>query len=220
MVAKYPKHLFIVSFALTLVVFMAGLLLGFSLDNFRSSDILSSIKLNELETESYIVGESFLDNFEDNKCDTLSLRINEIKRITTKVGSQLSGFDEKSMTIKGDMDYLKRKYTILEVKFLVMLHQFKKECGTKVTTILFFYTKDDSDSKKQGYVLTDLSKRYKEDMVILSIDKDYTDESLVKMLKLKYDIQKSSTLVIDNEIKLEGFVSKDKLDQIIMERLG
>lgn len=212
---NYPTRAFIFSAIIALIIFLAGMLLGWSLDKFRESDILENIQINELNTQSYFLEKNFIKNSE-NICDILNSRVVNLRYTMTKIGSQLPANEEKSFWNQGvNLDYLKRKYTISEVEFLMLLRDLNENCGKNYTPILFFYTKDDSISRNQGYVLSWVNEKYQNNIVVFSFDKDYEDEPLINTLKLHYGISSTSTIVIDETIKKDGFVSKDEIDEIL-----
>lgn len=212
---KYTQKLFLISLVLTVIIFVAGLLLGFTLDDYRSNTILSNIQRNELETESYLVHESLIQSLGGDKCEILNARITDMERLVNAVGQQLASFDERK-TFGENLDYLKRKYILSEVKFFILISDLKESCNNHYVPILFFYTKDDRESINQGYVLTDLSKQYENKIIVLSIDKDYADEPIVNTLKLKFNVTEPTTLIINGRMKKDGFTGKEELEDILV----
>ncbi len=219
MVVSSIKKMVITSTILTIIVFSLGIALGIGLDQLREDDVFDNLRRSELNTESYLVEQGFISSFGGDVCTALSSRTADIKFITKEIGQQLSRYTEKNFVLTRDLDYLKRKYFISEIKFLTLINDLNKNCNTNYVPVLFFYTKDDTISSRQGYILSDLSEEYKQDLIVLSIDKDYEDEPLVKMLKTRHDIVKDSTLIIDNDIKIEEFISKEDLKKVIDSRL-
>ena len=217
MVNKYPKSLFVVSTAITVAIFLAGVMLGWGLDSFKETEILGDIKINELDTESYLAEQELLQNVGGDLCLIFEPRMNHMKYILNETGGKLPNSKETASNI--DLDYLKRKYFISEVKFLNMLYHVREECGKQVyLPVLFFYTKDDTNSAVQGVILTWLNKRYEDKIIVMSFDKDYTDEPLVKTLMIHYNVTSSATIIIGDK-KFDGPVSKDVLEEELMKRI-
>ncbi|MFH1637987.1 MAG: hypothetical protein ABIB71_06185 [Candidatus Woesearchaeota archaeon] len=215
---KYPKKLFLMSAIITLVVFLTGMILGWSLDRFKESEVLTNMEVNELNTNSYLLEQSFIEKSE-NVCEILHSRVGNIRYTLTKIGAQLPSSEESSLSSEANLDILKRKYFLSEVQFLLLLKDLNEKCGQTYIPILFFYTKDDSSSREQGYVLTWANEKYKEKIVILSFDKDYADEPLINTLKLNYNVDGSSAVVIGDET-MEGFVGKEEMVAKINEMLA
>ena len=211
----YPKQAFVISAVLAIFIFLMGTLLGWSLDKYRESEALQDIQINELNTQSYFLEKDFIKGSE-NICGVLESRIDNFRFLLTKIGSQLPSSEEKSLLQSEiSLDYLKRKYFIAEVQFLMLLRDLKDNCGSDYIPIIFFYTKDDQDSRNQGYVLTWANEKYNDNLIILSFDKDYDDEPLVNTLKLHYGVAGDSTIILNEKVKKDGFVSKEELDGII-----
>jgi hypothetical protein len=95
---------------------------------------------------------------------------------------------------------LKREYILLQLKFYALLKQLNTDCGQPYLPILFFYTIDQDESERQGFVLEDLAANNQDQIVILAIDKDYKDEPLVSLLVEHYGINRTPAMVINNEV--------------------
>ncbi|MBS3118019.1 hypothetical protein J4430_04030 [Candidatus Woesearchaeota archaeon] len=210
-----PKKNILVSLAIASLIFIGGLGLGVGIDNLRSKEVLKNLQRNELETESYLLQERLLRDFKQNACEILSTRINKMKYATVEIGQQLGEYSKKRVSYEKDFDYLKRKYFILEVQFMMLIQDLQKHCDEDIVYILFFYTIDNQESIKQGYVLTNLEKEYEDNLIVLSIDKDYHDEPLVDTLKQGYNITHPTTVVVNDEVIKEGFIGSAELKKQI-----
>jgi len=208
--------MFVISIAIAGAIFLAGVLLGWTLDQIRESDILENIKYNELDTESYLIEKNFLEVFGVDECEVLRSRLWNLKYNINQIGLRLQ--DDSKKDIKTNLDYSKRKYFLAEMKLLILLQDLNKRCNEKYLPIVFFYTKDDSRSDYQGLILTWINERYEEKVAILSFDRDYLDEPLINTFRKHYNITETSTLII-NEQKFDDFLNKDALVSIIEERI-
>jgi hypothetical protein len=212
---RYRRKLLLKSAVITILVFFTGILLGISLDNLRENEVLTDLKFNELDTQSYFLEERFIKESGKDVCEILNSRIDNLRYRLVRIGSELPSSEESSISKNADLDYLKRKYTISEVQFLMLLNDLNENCDDSYIPILFFYTKDEAQSRDQGYVLTWANEKYKENIVILSFDTDYFDEPLINTLKLHYNIKSKSAVVI-NEKTYSEFISKEELDKILI----
>jgi len=208
------KYLLGVALIITISVFMAGVALGWTLDHFRSNELLENIKRSELMTESILVEEAFIDHYGGDRCDLLNARVYDLQNLVQTTRSQLSKWGEGDSFQANDFDYLKRKLIILEIKFYLLLDDLRNSCGADYNVILFFYKKDDALSASQGYILDELSQKYP-NLIVLSIDKEYLDEPLVTLIMEKYDVQTAPTLIINGKIKFEGFTSRAQIESAI-----
>ena len=91
-----------------------------------------------------------------------------------------------------------------------ILRKLKGDCNLDYDLILFFYDLSDTDSKRQGYVLDALSENKTYDFRIFSLDRSFSEDPLLEVVKKYYNITMSPTLVI-NENKTDGFTPIDEI---------
>jgi len=211
-------QIIISSLFLTILIFAIGILLNYALDFVRISTIADVMSQHELNTAAYLAEQDFIDSFGGNRCEIMNARIAQLKEEIKTVGADLGSYSAFSFFKKKDYDYLKRKYFLLELKFLSLIEQLNKECNRPYIPIIYFYQIDDDVSERQGFILADLSKDYEQQVIVLSIDKDYNDEPLVKLLAAKYNITTAPTIIVDNE-KKEGLVYTGVLNATIRNLL-
>lgn len=211
---KYKQHLLITSFIVAGVIFLAGIALGWTLDTFKVSTITTALKQNELNTESFLLESQFIENFGGDYCELLNLRIKDLQKNIAQTSEQLSTWGESKKFKESDFDYLKRKYFLLEIKFLFLLQDMTHTCGKNHDVILFFYGIDDSQSMRQGYSLDEL-RLARDDLIVLSFDKNYVDEPLIKILLTKYGINSAPAVVINGQKVLVGYASSKQIESFL-----
>ena len=178
------KHTNIIlsSLLITIIIFTVGILLNYGLDFLRISTIESVMNEHEISTQSYLLEAEFTENFGGDKCAVMNSRISKLKKDIRRVGGDLSSYSRFSFFKKKDFDYLKRKYFLLEIRFLTLIKAVNKECGNIYVPILFFYEIDDDPSERQGFILEKFSKEWEKHVAVLSFDKEYEDEPLLPVL--------------------------------------
>ncbi len=206
------------SLILTLLIFAVGILLNHLFDFFRISTIESVMITHEIDTEAYRVERFFTETFGGEKCEIMIGRIADLKTEIRKVGEDLSSYSRFSFFRRKDYDYLKRKYFLLELRFLALIQRLNKECGKPYLPIIFFYEIDQDESERQGFILEDLSKDYEQELIVLTLDKDYKDEPLVSLLARSFNVTKAPTLIIDG-IPRTGLVYTGELNASIQKFL-
>ncbi len=206
------------SLLLTVLIFALGILLNYGLDFLRIDTIADVMSQHELDTTAYLVEQEFTDSFGGNRCEAMNTRIAQLKEEIRQVGADLGSYSAFSFFKKKDYDFLKRKYFLLELRFLALIEQLNKECNHPYIPIIFFYEIDDDESERQGFILADMSKDYEKEVVVLSLDKEYRDEPLVQLLVARYNVTRAPTIIIDSERK-EGLVSTEMLNATIRNLL-
>src|SRR3989344_6454342 len=133
-----PKHIFVTSLAITLVVFAGGLLLGWNLDTLRTNEILSNLRTNELDTESYLIEQAFWDSFGGEDCSFAEPRLNSISVELAELGHYLNDYQKKNLFEEDEFQYLARRYFLLEIKGYTLYNELKQQCNIENNVILYF----------------------------------------------------------------------------------
>lgn len=209
------KNIFFTSLVLTVLIFCTAMMLNYGLDFYRLNSILGTMQEHEISYEAYVTEQSFIEAFGGNKCETMKSRIEFLKEEIEDVGAELSSYGRISFFRKWDYEYLERKYFLLELKFLALVENLNKECGEPYIPILFFYEADADISERQGYILAEISKKYTQKVIVLSIDKDYSKEPLVEILVAKHNVTEAPTTIISSNIKYEGLVYEKEIESAI-----
>lgn len=152
-------------------------------------DILSS------ETQFSLLSELSCKNISDS---VFSGELGEL-------GSKLE-WSENNLGSTDEVSYLKKYYSLLQIKDYLLTKKISSRCGTKSAFILYFYTtaQNCSDCEKQGLVLSMLRTEYPE-LRVYSFDYSIDLSAVASMLKI-YKIKDTElpALVIDDEV-LTGF---------------
>lgn len=211
----FPKHIFLTSLAITLVVFVAGLILGWNLDTMRSSEVLHDLKNNELDAESFLIEQAFWDSFEEEDCRFAELRINSLSVELAELGQYLNNYQKKNVFEEEDFQYLARRYFLLEVRGYILYNEMKEKCSLQNDVILYFYGFEDQESEKQGYVLDKIVDRSNGTVDIFSINRDYEGDVTLDTLRLYYNITTTPTIIINGDLKQEGYVSYEEIKELL-----
>lgn len=166
-----------------------------------SIDILSS------ETQFSLLSELSCKNISD------SVLSSELGELANKLE-----WGQQNLGMTDEVLYLKKYYSLLEIKDYLLTKKISERCKTKSAFILYFYTTAEncSECEKQGLALSALRDKYPE---IRVYSFDYSiDLSAVKAILQIYKIQdtKLPALVIDEDL-LTGFYSMEKLETLVKE---
>lgn len=166
-----------------------------------SIDILSS------ETQFSLLSELSCKNISDS---VLSGELGEL-------GNKLE-WSYQNIGATDEVNYLKKYYSLLEIKDYLLMKKISARCGKKSAFILYFYTTAEncSECEKQGIALSALRDKYPE-LRVYSFDYS-TDLSAVRAMLNIYKIQdtKLPALVVDDNL-LTGFHSIEELETMVKE---
>lgn len=122
-----------------------------------------------------------------------------------------------------DVIYLKKYYSLLQVKDYLLSKRLVEKCGSqkKQVFIIYFYSNEKGeciDCQKEGYVLTRLKQKYPE-LRVYSFDYNL-DLSVVESLKAIYRVQPSPlpALVIEDKT-YTGYKSLEELEALLPDTL-
>jgi len=198
------------------MIFLAGVLIGISFDDFKINDIFEDIQRNEIDTESYYAEQLFTEIFGGDKCELAKPRVDVLSNELIEIGQTLTRYESKNIFREGEYTYLKQKYFLLEIKLYMLLKELREQCDgfSEDVIILYFYDQEQDASLRQGFILDSFVKKG-ESIHVFSIDRNCEGGQvpLVETVKKYYNITKSPTLIINYNVKKEGFVSAEELEK-------
>ncbi len=200
-------------FLITLGLFVTAIFLSNYFGNKKITELKNiqekiSIDILSSETQFSLLSELSCKNVSSSS--VLSGELGEL-------GRKLE-WGQKNFGSTDEVSYLKKYYTLLQIKDYLLMKKVSARCGNKSAFILYFYTtiENCSECERQGLVLTALRDKYPE-LRVYSFDYS-TDLSAVKAMLSIYKIQdtKLPALVIDDEV-LTGFSAIDVLESRIKD---
>jgi hypothetical protein len=166
-----------------------------------SIDVLSS------ETQFSLLSELSCKNISD------SVLSDELSNLGNKLQ-----WSQDNLGNTDEVSYLKKYYSLLEIKDYLLTKQISTRCGVKAAFILYFYTTAQNCSlcQQESLVLSTLRTEYP-DLRVYSFDYS-TDLSAVSSMLQIYKIKDTAlpALVIDDNV-LTGFHGVDELDSLIQQ---
>lgn len=203
---------YIVVFIITLALFVTtlGLSSFFSnrkLDKIKSIQDQISIDIMSSETQFQLLQEL---SCKDVAANTLSDTLTEI--------AEKISYGEQNLNQKGEINELKRYYSLLQIKDYLLIQKVKTKCGSSVIPVFYFYTTAENCSEciKQSAVLTQLRKKYPETRVY-SFDYNLELSALQSLIKIfKVEDTKLPAIVI-NEKLYTGFQSVENFEEALPE---
>lgn len=132
-----------------------------------------------------------------------------------ELGKKLE-WSEENLGNTAEVSYLKKYYSLLQIKDYLLAKKISSRCGTKSAFILYFYTTADNCSlcREESIVLGTLRTKYPE-LRVYSFDFN-TDLSAVKSMLQIYKIKDTAlpALVVDDEV-LTGLHNLEELENIV-----
>ena len=209
---KFDWKRYVIVFFITLGLFLTALYVSNYFNNRKLNQLQGiqdkiSIDILSSETQYSLLSELSCKNISDS---VLSSELNDL-------GNKIE-WSQANLSATTELDYLKKYYSLLEIKDYLLAKKISSRCGVKSAFILYFYTtaQNCSECEKQGIVLSSLRVRYPE-LKVYSFDFN-TDLSAVEAMIKIYSIKdtKLPAVVINDEL-LTGFQDVNKLETLIKQ---
>ena len=218
---KY-KGMILASFVVTVLVFLAGILLGVGLNDLRNQDAFASLKTVSLNTESYVVEGDFIEFYgvnltEEQFCSNLRDRFYSLSDELNDIRHLVVSFEDANDFQGDDYDFLVREYFLTEIQLYLSLENFRSQCDDSIDSIVFFYGLD-AASETQGTVMDALIKE-RDDIFVITLKKDYNEgvsnvkakDPLFDLFEDYFEIDVTPSLIVNGE-KHEGIVNYPNLN--------
>ena len=177
------------------------------IDQIKSIQDKISIDILSSETQFALLQESSCKNVSGS---ILSSELDEL-------GRKLE-WGEDNLGSTEEVSYLKKYYSLLQIKDYLLMKKISASCKVKSAFILYFYTTRDycSECERESLVLSTLREKYPE-LRVYSFDYSI-DVSAVKAMIQIYKIKDTElpALVLDDEL-LTGFHSIEDLESRVKE---
>jgi len=185
------------------------------------SSFFSNQKIDELRTIqdnlaiNILSSETQFSLLQELSCKDVSqsLLLGEIDELGKKLE-----WSQSNLGNTEEVSYLKKYYSLLEIKDYLLMKKISSSCGVKSAFILYFYTTKDvcSDCSKESLVLGSLRDTYP-DLRVYSFDYS-TDLSAVEAMLKIYKIKDTElpALVLKDEV-LTGFHNLEDLSSRVKE---
>jgi hypothetical protein len=209
---KIDKGKYLAVFAITTLIFIAGILIG----NYFSSQKLEQIDHlgAELKTDTMAM-ELQYELIAEDACEYINST--PLAKQLYELSSKLDYMENRLGENDDSVIDLKRYYSLLEIQHWLFMKKTNKECNQTTSLILFFYTNEEDckNCKEQGFILTWLRRNY-EDVYIYSFDYGIENVAL-DTLKDIHNIEGTPAVVVDKET-YNRFITKKELQGIMEEK--
>lgn len=198
---------YVIVFLITACLFLTASYISNYFSNKKVDEIKAiqdSIAINILSSETQF---SLL---QDSSCKNVSGSV--LSGELDELGRKLE-WGENNLGNSAEVSYLKKYYSLLQIKDYLLMKKISASCKTKASFILYFYTTAEncSECEKESLVLSSLRDKYPE-LRVYSFDYSI-DLSAVKSLIQIYKIKDTElpALILDDTL-LTGFHSIEDLD--------
>ncbi len=194
---------------------------AFFASNFFSQKRVENVKfIQDSIAIDILSSETQFDLLKEVSCQNVSESM--LSPELNALGDKLSHTESERGEKDEDVIYLKKYYSLLQIKDYLLSKKLTEKCGSKKKQvfIIYFYSNkgDCPDCVKEGYVLTRLKEKYPE-LRVYSFDYDLS-LSAIDSLKAIYKINPSPlpALVIEDTM-YTGYKSIKELEDLLPDTL-
>ena len=181
------------------------------LSNYFSNQKINQIKsIQDNIAINILSSETQFSLLQDFSCKNISGSVlsGELDELASKLE-----WGEENLGVSDEVIYLKKYYSLLEIKDYLLMKKIAESCKIKSAFILYFYTTAEncSECERESLVLSSLRDKYPE-LRVYSFDYSI-DLSAVKAVIQIYKIKDTAlpALVLDDEL-LTGFHDIEELE--------
>ncbi len=200
-----------VAFAITAVIFATAVYASNYFNAQRIAEIRStqdniSIDILSLETQFDLLAEHSCKDISENSVLSKEIR---------PLADRLSYLETQSRVDENELLRLKRYYSLLQIKDLLLMKKVAAKCNLKPVFILYFYSNkgDCKDCEEQGYALTALGEKYPQ-LRIYSFDYNL-DVSALQTLVAINDVDNKLPALSINDQMYYGFRDVGSIEKIL-----
>lgn len=207
---------YIFTFVITAAIFATAFFTSTYFSDKRVEDVKSiqdNIAIDILSSETQF------DLLKEVPCSNVSDSM--LSPELSALGDKLSRTESERGANDADILYLKKYYSLLEIKDYILSKKLAAQCGQakKPVFIIYFYSNkgDCADCEKEGFVLTRLKEMYP-DLRVYSFDYNI-DLAAIDSMKTIYRIKSSLPALVIEDNTYIGYKSLDELTDLLPSTL-
>ena len=205
---------YILAFIITSAIFATAILISNKLNankllQVRAMEDKMSIDILSLETQF-----DLLQELSCKQIDNSTILSSELSNLADR----LSYMEEQRGAEDTEVIRLKKRYSLLQIKDLLLIKKISNKCNTAPNIILYFYSNngDCSSCTKQGYVLTKLGRDYGNKLRIYAFDANLSLKVLKTLININSVTKELPALVIGDKT-YHGFKSVEDIHKLLPE---
>lgn len=202
---------YVVTFVITVFIFITAFSFSNNLNNKRIQDIK---RIQDNIAVDILSSETQFSLLSELSCKDVDYALsNELNSIAERIQGSADNLGQKNQ----EVIFLKKYYSLLEIKDYILMRRIGDKCGKKFMFALYFYDSEKNcpNCYKAGYVLTYLRNQYPQ-LRVYSFDRN-SDVSAVKTLMSIFKIKEASPVVVFGDKTINGYKEKEEMEKILKE---
>jgi hypothetical protein len=217
---KNQKSVFWKAGILTLIIFLLGILFGAFIESTRTTQIKENYESLEFQLLDSKLKTDFYQLIDKDFCEFAIEDNLKFSNMIYEEGKKIEIYDQFNKLNKEALKREKKKYAFLKVEFWMNSLILKEKCNTDYVHLLYFYEDDPSlsivkqEQKAQSDILIKLKEKYGASLILIPLPTNL-DISIISGLIEINNIQKTPTLLLEENLKLEGIHSIEEIESFL-----
>lgn len=223
-IIKGKYAVFLESIAITLIILIVGISIGFLIESHRTQKIVESYKDYEIESLDLRLQNYYYQIMNQESCDAaIEQNFKFAEDLYTK-GLELEKYEEANQ-ITDDLFREKKRYVLLKTELWLNSILLKEKCDDPFDTVVYLYSGDPGNNAivAQQKIISNVLKTVKEDkgnqIILLPIaadlkktsDDDSLQLGIVEMQMRVYNITEIPAIIINEKEIIVGFHTVEEI---------
>jgi len=215
------KDAVIIAAALSAVVFIVGVLVGFWLDSIRVGEISQNLLLIDNQGNDARLQSVFYQLFANSSDSFCAAAFEQNLRFNDQIyqtGLQLERV-EAANRFDPSISLEKTRYALLQTQFWFNAVNIKQACNANYSTMVYFYKNfNNTNVAEKQRVQSAINLEMKEKcgpnlmLIVLPVDLNITT---IDALRQTYGINETPSLLINENILLRGLTTKETIEKYV-----
>jgi hypothetical protein len=215
-IIKSKHRVFVESLILTLLILLIGFSIGFYVESSRANSIIQDYKDFEISVLDLKLQNYYYQIMDQSSCNSAIEQNLIFAEDIYSVGLNLQKYEDAGEILESSLFNEKRRYVLLKTELWLNSILLKKKCDDSFHTVVYLYTQypsliKDAEQDAISKILGSVKEDYGNDIVLIPIAADIGLDS-VDMLMDIYEIDTLPTILIDEDVKLKGFKTKEEIE--------
>jgi len=203
---------------ITVFIFLAGIMLGIFIDNFRVSEIREGLSKVEVNSNDALLLALYFQKLGKESC---SIALDANLKFNDKIYSQglsiENSIEANKFTPEVEQEW--RRYILMQTQFWLNSIELKKTCNFNYSNVVHLFQLKDggpqavANKKLQSQIMLSLKEKCGNKIMLIPMTAD-TDLSVVDAIVARYNITKYPAIIINEQKVFQGLTSLEQLNEI------
>jgi len=198
---------------ITLIIFMVGGLLGYSLNTEKSNLLSEQTHHIDVDMQNIQLSLLYMNALgPSHSCGVLNTEVARATGKLNELGKRLQSYQDAE-DFGTDFQMLKDDYSFLELRTWLFYHQLRENCSTDTVDVVYFYSSHNCEGCiGQGKILDNLKRKLGDRLLVFSLDTEW-DQPIMKAFMADFNVTSAPALVVNGQE--HGYLEESEFKQVV-----